>query len=117
MKLLHQNINGIQTKFDYFKLFLNENSKYIHLFGFSETHTNDTVLDAELAIPGFTLERKDRFSGQSGGVSLYVRDDLQYRRRTDLEDDNLEFLWVEIFIKNSKSLLISSAYRPPDSSK
>ena len=109
--------NGIEKKFDYLKLFLSENSKHIHMFGLSETHTNDSVLDAELSVPGFLLERKDRHAGKSGGVSLYVRDDLQYQRRFDLEDVSLDFLWVEIFIKNSKSILVSSAYRPPDSSK
>ena len=96
---------------------MSENSKQIHLLGFSETHTNDTVTDAELSVRGFTLERKDRSAGRGGGVSLYIRDDLQYQRRNDLETDNLEFLWIEIFVKNSKSILLCNAYRPPSSSK
>ena len=70
------------------------NSKQIHLLGLSETHTNDTVTDGELSLRGFALGQKDRSAGRSGGVSLYIRDDLQYQRRNDLEIDNLKFLWI-----------------------
>lgn len=74
-------------------------------------------MNAELTLPGYVIERKYRVCGQSVGVSMYIRDDLQFRRRSDLEVDGIEFLWVELFIPQSKPLLLCSAYRPPDSSK
>ena len=35
----------------------------------------------------------------------------------DLENINIEAIWIELFINNSSSLLISVVYLPPDSSK
>ncbi|XP_057308103.1 uncharacterized protein LOC130645960 [Hydractinia symbiolongicarpus] len=117
MKFLHQNINGICGKLDIIKSFLSDAKNCFHIVSFSETHTNDTVLNSELFVPGYILERKDRENGRDGGVSFYIREDLQYRRRCDLEIDGIEFSWIELFIPKSKSLLLCSAYRPPDSSK
>lgn len=117
MKFLHQNVNGVSRKIDRIKSFLSETRNCIHILSLSETHTNSAVLDSELEIPGYLLERKERKIGKHGGVSIYIRDDLQFTRREDLEVDDIELLWIEVFIPNSKSLLICSAYRPPDSSK
>ncbi len=36
-----------------------------------------------------------------------------YRRRVDLEGSLSECLWIEIFVKRSKSFLIGCFYRPP----
>lgn len=116
-KIMHQNINGIEEKLHHIKSFLLDTKNSVHIISFSETHTNNTVTDAQLKIPGYTLERKDRVIEGHGGVSLYIRDDLNYNRRDDLEIEGIEFLWIEFFPKKSKPLLISSCYRPPDNSK
>jgi exonuclease III len=89
----------------------------VHILCISESHTNNTQSTSELKIPGYRLERKDRSNGPHGGVCIYIRDDISYQRRTDLETEELELLWIEICIPNSKSFLLCSAYRPPDSSK
>ena len=44
----------------------------------------------------------------------YVRENIQYKRRLDLETD-LELIWLEIFFSGSKNLLVCFFYRPPDS--
>jgi hypothetical protein len=51
-----------------------------------------------------------------GGVYVYIRDDLNFQRRTDLESQFIEAVWIEIVIKKSQSILICIAYRPPNSS-
>ena len=48
---------------------------------------------------------------------MYIRDNLKWQRRTDLERENIENIWVEIFLTNTKNFLISTTYRPPDGSK
>ena len=116
-KILHQNMNGVVKKLDKVKSFLSDSKNTVNILCFSETHTNTSIKNAELEIPNYVLERKDRINGSHGGVSMYLRDDVSYRRREDLEIDGLEILWVEIFIPKSKSLLVCSTYRPPDSSK
>ena len=47
---------------------------------------------------------------------MYVSDDLKWKRRTDLERDELECIWVEIDIFKGKNFLVGCIYRPPDSS-
>ena len=90
-KILHQNVNGIYKKLDQIKTFLSDSKNSIHVVGFSETHTNSTVSDAELNIQGYSFERLDRTNGSHGGVSLYIRDDIQYQRRKDLEIEGFNF--------------------------
>ena len=116
-KILHQNINGFVRKLDKVKTFLSDSKNSVNILCLSETHTNSTIKKAELEIPNYVLERKDRWKGKHGGVSMYLRDDVSYRRREDLEIEGLEILWVEIFVPKSKSLLVCSTYRPPDTSK
>lgn len=41
---------------------------------------------------------------------------MKWQRRYDLEVDNIECIWVEIFFVSSKSILICIAYKPPESS-
>ena len=53
-------------------------------------------------------------SSSGGGKLCYVRENIQYKRRSDLETD-LELIWLEIFFSGSKNLLVCFFYRPPDS--
>ena len=45
-----------------------------------------------------------------------MRNSINYNRRTDLEDSNLEMIVLEISKPNSKPFLITTWYRPPKSS-
>ena len=47
-------------------------------------------------------------------VGLYVKESLYYKRRSDLESDNLECIWIEIILRN-KRVLFGTFYRPPNS--
>ena len=47
---------------------------------------------------------------------MYLSDDLKWKRRTDLETDEIECIWMEVDIFKSKSFLVGCIYRPPDSS-
>ena len=42
---------------------------------------------------------------------------MDFARRTDLENDKTESLWVEIWLKNMKPFIFGTIYKPPDSSK
>ena len=50
-----------------------------------------------------------------GGVCIYIRCNLNYKIFKDLSSDELEYLTVEITKPRTRSLLISTWYRPPDS--
>ena len=55
---------------------------------------------------------KNRLYGRGGGVALYLKNCLSYRRRLDLEMPNLELLWCEVILLKTK-ILIGVCYRPP----
>ena len=55
------------------------------------------------------------FQYPPGGVCIYVRANLIFKIRNDLQSEILENLIVEIIKPQSKSILVSTWYRPPDS--
>ena len=59
--------------------------------------------------------RADRIGRPGGGVIIYVRQSLVCKlRRTDLEINNLEAVWLKICVR-SKEIWIGGFYRPPNS--
>lgn len=88
-------------------------------FEFDVLAINETKLDAIISddlvrIKGYSIERKDR-NKNGGGVSLYIRDNINYVIRSDLVPSNLELIAVEISKPNGKPFIISTWYRPPNS--
>ena len=63
-------------------------------------------------ILGYQQERKDR-TAHGGGAVLYIREPIQYTRRTDLPSQDLEHICVEIKPPKSKSYIVIAWYRPP----
>lgn len=110
----HINIQGLRTKIDELKILLTTNK--IDIFGVTETKLNEKHLTQSFAIDGYqTPLRKDRINNSGGGLLIYIRNNLNCIQRTDLEDNNLEHIWVEIKNTNSKPLLLCLLYRPPNS--
>ena len=74
--------------------------------------------DGEVHLPGYDVVRKDRESNgrNGGGVCIYVRSNINFQLRADLSPNNLECLTVEISKPRSKPFLVSTWYRPPQSS-
>ena len=64
----------------------------------TETWFREYMDDTSLALEGFCLERKDRDHRRGGGVGLacYIRNDIEYNRLRELEDDVLEVLWIKV---------------------
>ena len=117
LKIFHQNVNGLVRKIDIVDHLLKETSGKIDILGISETHLNSDIMQEEVKVNGYTFIRNDRKTGPGGGVGCFIRNDLGWQRRTDLEYDGVEAIWLEIFIKNARSLLVCNIYRPPITSK
>ena len=101
---------------DKVKLLISDSRQKISIFCITESHTNTSIKDSELEIPGYKLERRDRRNGPLGGVLCYIRDDLCYQRRPDLEIVEIESIWIEFLFPKSKPFLVSTVYKPPDGS-
>ena len=48
-----------------------------HVFGISETWLNSTVPDSSIAIPGYTIIRRDPSAPRQTGVATYVHHSVQ----------------------------------------
>ena len=82
------------------------------VIGLSETYLTPTVPSDLFALNGFhDIIRKDR-QGIGGGVALYVRESIQWKRKLMYETNNTEAIWIELNTIQGK-LLICCCYRPP----
>ena len=69
--------------------------KGIHILALNEAKLVNSYPKELTHIEGYQQEREDRNS-IGGGVALYIRGPIQYTRRTDLPESDLEFICVEI---------------------
>ena len=90
-------------------------NKLFDIITLNETRLDSSVLNGEIEIPGYDIVRRDR-NRSGGGVAMYIRSNIPYTIRKDLFPDNLELICVEIKKFKSKSQLITTWYRPPNSS-
>ena len=93
--IVNLNIRHLKPKVDELKVLLPE-SKQVDVLGVCQTFLNKSVDDKILHIDGYTFERKDRDAyiaidtKNGGGVVVYIRDNINYTRRIDLETSDIE---------------------------
>ena len=107
IKIAHVNINSIRNKID---LLSAELSDYYDIICVSETKLNDTVKTFDLEIDGFRIPlRKDRQINYGGGLMIYIKNNLCFKRRTELESNDIENIWNEINFLKNKFLVVLQA--------
>ena len=82
-----------------------------------ETFLDSSTPDNLISVTNYEFLRKDRsctINKAGGGIILYYRDSINCSRKTELEISNIETLWSEITLQNSKLFLLCSIYRPPN---
>jgi len=116
LTLCSHNVNHILNKIDELKLFLECDHPQLDVYGLSETFLTDCIHDDLIRVYGYQTIRKDRKYGKGGGLIVYIKNQIHYKRRQDLEAladvTTTEVIWVELKLPN-KSLLIAQVYRPP----
>ena len=108
------NIQHLSNKIDQLKLYLNSDNLNSDIMFMAETFLSRLDSDAVFAIPGMLMERKDRIGRIGGGIVVYIRSNISFTRRLDLESPELEIMWIEILQPNCNSFLLAGVYRPPD---
>ena len=117
----HLNIQGIcgenLSKFSELQVLLTSpGNNNLHIFGLSETKLKAHKPTSVFTIQGFqTPFRKDNCSNGGGGIIVYVRNNINAKRREDLETHDIPCLCLEISPTNGKSFLVVNIYRPPNS--
>ena len=82
LSFVQYNVQSIVNKLD---VLSTELSDFV-ILAFSETWRHTNIQTVDLLIPDFKPpERKDRTADRHGGVMIYVKDTLFYKRRHDLE--------------------------------
>ena len=46
-------------------------------------------------------------------MCIFVRDILPFNVRNNLDVDILEAIWIELFLKKTKPIVVGCVYRPP----
>ena len=78
----HMNIQGVSNKIDQVRLLLESEQNQIHVLGLSETKLN----------------------------VIHPKEGICCTRRTDIEQESLECIWLEIKPYKSKSFLLGNIY-------
>ena len=97
---------------------LRHRAKDYDVIGVTESWARDSILDAELAIDGFSLFRVDRGISKGGGLLLYVQENLKTTICTEMSKIQFdESLWCTISTgPANQKLLVGLIYRSPSSS-
>ena len=84
----------------------------------TETWLNDCISDTSLRIPGYDFVYKNRNLACHGGVGVYIRNTMFYKRLDHLQHSDYEVLWVYIrpnrLPRGSSCLVLGVVYHPPD---
>ena len=111
LSVMHYNVQSIFSKLEILHAELFE----FDILAFTETWLGPTIDTDDLILHSYYRpERKDRDSDTHGGVMLYVKEGLHYKRRDDLELLNIENIWIEL-ANSHKRILLGLFYRPPNS--
>ena len=112
LRIAHLNCHSLLShKDDVVSMFI---AAQIDVLALTETWLDDTVVDSEI-LPGgcgLSLLRMDR-NRCGGGVAFIISTMVSFIFISDLREGNVESLWIELFPRSKRSLLVCCAYRPP----
>ena len=118
LKITHLNARSIKNREHYIlaKELVSENK--FDIFTISESWLDNTVTDIEVEIPGYNIFRLDRLNKAGGGVCVCVSDRFKIECLDDLTSisPSGHQLWLKIQVRNCKSFIICTVYRPPTTS-
>ena len=97
LKIMHLYTQSMVSTFN--ELLLTVNSYPLDIVALRETWLRDQpqLLDY-VSIPGFVTEFQNREGIRGGGVGVYIKENINYKRRRDIEyaHPELEHLWIEV---------------------
>ena len=109
IRICFLNIVTLLGKFDHVKQFLLTTG--IEVLALNETRLDDVIDNDELHVPGYILHRKDR-NRNGGGVAMYVSEKYSsHFINTQLENNDIESLWVKIMLPHGNHFVVGTAYR------
>ena len=118
LSLFHLNIRSIPQNLNKLTTYLCMLPIEFSIIGISETWLTANN-ESCYAISGYNSEHLCRNSKRGGGVSIFIKANIKYKRRTDLDiiNDNIEAIFIEIKseeFNTKKNMVIGVVYRPPN---
>ena len=118
LSVVHANIRSIPKNLKRFETYLNNLDYNFNFLAFSETWLKADNYDS-YNISGYGAEHNYRPNRTGGGVSLYIRESIEYTLREDLRFNQgvIESLFVEIdkkIFNTKQNIIMGVVYRPPD---
>ena len=113
--IFHLNIRSLSAHLEELLLLLNALKIKFDVIGISETKEQSGGFLKNVDLHGYTIHSQHSNS-EAGGVALYVKSNLDYIIREDLNvlENEFETIWVEIKNKKSQNVLCCCAYRHPN---
>ena len=117
ISLLHLKIRSMVKNLCTFELYLNSLNFDFTILCLTETWLRQSKADL-YGISGYRHECEYRQDRNGGGVSIFIKDFIDYKKRSELTGYNsyMESIFIEISktsINCNKNVIISIIYRPP----
>ena len=115
---LHLNIRSIPRNFHSFENFVQCLKHRFSILGISETWHNPNTCDL-FPLEGYQCVHSYRYNRKGGGVTMYIKDNIQFNLRQDLEIRNCDVdnVFIEFNGKHfgfSHNVVVGTIYRPPN---
>lgn len=111
LHVIHLNTRSLLPKISELRLLCS--SGKVGILCCTESWLDSSVNDSQIEIENYIVIRNDR-DRNGGGVCIYVRADIGFNRRTDLDHDKIEAVFVDILLPKSKPVIVGACYRPPN---
>ena len=83
------------------------NNKEIHVLAINETGLDNSIPIPLITVHGYTWIYKHR-NRSGGGIGFYIKDSINYRIRSDLNDPDIEILPTSSFLLKFHLKLLNS---------
>ena len=117
VKIAHLNVRSLKSRHHYVLVKETILTNKFDIFTISESWLDDSVTDREVEIPGYDIYRVDRLNKNGGGICVYVLQSFKteyYKDLSYISASGFHQLWLKIQIRNLKSIVICTTYRPPN---
>ena len=113
--IFHLSIRSLSAHLEELQLLLNALKINVDVIGISETKEQFGGFLKNVDLHGYTI-LSQHSNSEAGGVALYVRSNLDYIIRDDLNvlENAFETIWVGIKNKKSQNVLCCCTYRHPN---
>ncbi|CAB4040195.1 Hypothetical predicted protein, partial [Paramuricea clavata] len=119
VKIAHLNVRSLKCREHYVLVKETILANKFDIFTISETWLDNSVTVVQFEVPGYKLYRVDRENKKGGGICVYVLQNYESVLLSEISyisPTGLHQLWLRIQIRNLKSIVVCTVYRPPDAS-